>query len=198
MLLEAHRKGFQVAIHAVQEKLIEAVVSSYEYVKSQTTDFASRRHRIEHCAEGTPHLLSRIKKLGVIVTTHPASTYYSGDRYLATVEPEVLPHVYNLKSLAESGLVIAGASDSPVFPANPLMGIYSAVTRRTSSGQEMAPEQSVTASRVLSFYTINSAYASHEDHIKGSITPGKWQIWSCSLPTLPLLKMKKSKTSILK
>jgi len=173
-ILTAHRAGYQVAIHAVQEKLVEAIVGIYEVVKEQAPDFASRRHRIEHCAECPPQILERIKQLGLVVTTHPSFAYYSGDRYLATVEPTIIPCLYPMKSFMESGLVVTGASDSPVVNNNPIMGIYGGVTRLTASGQKMSPEQCITAPQVLAMYTINAAYASHEEHVKGSITAGEY------------------------
>ncbi|MDD5190766.1 MAG: amidohydrolase [Dehalococcoidales bacterium] len=172
-ILAAHQGGFQVAIHAVQNKLIEAVVSAYEEVKKQASDFNIRRHRIEHCAECTPDLQTRIKALGLAVTTHPSFAYYSGDRYLATVEPEYIPHLYPLKALVNTGLNIAAASDSPVVNNNPIMGIYGGVNRLTASGKSLSPEQAVSAMDVLRMYTLSAAYQSHEEKIKGSITPGK-------------------------
>jgi len=174
MVLNAHNAGFQVAIHAVQEKLVEAIIGVYEVVKAQAPDFSIRRHRIEHCAECPPHLLERIKKLGLIVTTHPAFAYYSGDRYLANVSPAVVPYLYPVKSLAESGLVITAGSDSPITPTNPIMGIYGGVTRATSTGQKMSPEQATDALSVLKMYTVGPAYASHEEGLKGTLTPGKF------------------------
>jgi len=75
--------------------------------------------------------------------------------------------------MVKSGLNVAGASDSPIVPNSPIMGIYSAVTRLTSSGQILNPSERLTANQVLKMYTLNAAYASHEEKIKGSITPGK-------------------------
>ncbi|HXX59106.1 MAG TPA: amidohydrolase, partial [Dehalococcoidales bacterium] len=127
IIIKLHNDGYQVAIHAVQEKLVEAIIGVYEKVKTEVSDFASRRHRIEHCAECPPHLLSRIKKLGLVIVTHPAYAYFSGDRYLGTVAPSTIPFLYPLRAFKESGLVVAGASDSPVTPANPVLGIYGGV-----------------------------------------------------------------------
>ena len=70
-------------------------------------------------------------------------------------------------------LIVAGASDSPIVPNNPLMGIYGAVSRRTTSGAILNLNENITAAEALKLYTLNAAYASHEEHIKGSITPGK-------------------------
>jgi predicted amidohydrolase YtcJ len=173
-ILAAHRAGFQVAIHAVQEKLVAAVVGVYETVKEQAPDFAIPRHRIEHCAECPPKILERIKRLRLIITTHPSFAYFSGDRYLTTVPPATIPYLYPLKSFIESGLIVTAASDSPVVNNNPLMGIYGGVTRTTSSGRKMSPEQCINARQIIAMYTTAAAYASHEEHIKGSITPGKY------------------------
>lgn len=198
-ILTAHRTGYQVAIHAVQEKLVEAIVEIYEAVKSQTPDFASRRHRIEHCAECPPQILERIKRLGLIITTHPSFAYYSGDRYLATVAPAIIPYLYPMKSFIESGLIITGASDSPVVNNNPLMGIYGGVTRTTVSGRKMSPEQCITAKQVMAMYTTNAAYASHEEHIKGSITVGKYAdmvVLSADPTSVPAEKIKETRVEM--
>jgi hypothetical protein len=171
---DGHNAGFQIAIHAVQEKLVEAVVEAYETVKSEVADFDGRRHRIEHCAECPPVLLERIKRLGLTVITHPAFAYYSGDRYLATVEKKNIPHLYPVRALAASGLIIAAGSDSPVTPNYPIMGIYGGALRQTSSGQSLSPGQATDARTLLAMYTVNAARASHEEHVKGSLTTGKY------------------------
>jgi predicted amidohydrolase YtcJ len=171
--LHTHQAGFQLAIHGVQAALVDAIVCTYEYLQHHTPDFSARRHRIEHCSECPPSLMERIKKLQPVIVTHPSFTYYSGDRYLATVEKEVLPWLYRTGTMVKTGLKVAGGSDSPIVPNSPLMGIYGAVTRLTSSGQLLGQGERLTAGEVLAMYTINAAYASHEENIKGSISPGK-------------------------
>jgi len=84
-----------------------------------------------------------------------------------------LPWLYRIKSPLESGLVVAAASDAPVVPVNPLVGIYGAVTRKAGSGQVLLPEEAITPGQALALYTVNAAYASFEEDIKGSISPGK-------------------------
>jgi predicted amidohydrolase YtcJ len=198
-ILTAHRAGYQVAIHAVQEKLVDAVVGIYEAVKNRVPDFSSRRHRIEHCAECPPQILERIKRLGLVINTHPSFAYFSGDRYLATVAPTTIPYLYPMKSFIESGLIVTGASDSPVVNNNPLMGIYGGVTRTTASGKKMTPEQCITASQVLAMYTTNAAYASHEEHVKGSITVAKYAdmvVLSANPLTVPPEKIKDIKVQM--
>jgi hypothetical protein len=108
-----------------------------------------------------------------MVVTQPPFLYYSGERYLATIPPTQLRWLYRIKSFLDRGLIVAGGSDSPVVPDNPLVGIYAAVTRRAESGQYLSPEERISAKQALAMYTINAAYASFEENIKGSITPGK-------------------------
>ena len=172
MVLDMHRNGFQVAVHAIRESTVEAVIIAQEYVRSQSTG-ADRRHRIEHCAECPPHLLERLSRLGTVIATQPPFIYYSGDRYRAMVPAEQLKWLYRFKSFFDSGLVVAGSSDSPIVSNNPLMGIYSAVTRQSESGQLLLPDEAITVEQALAAYTTNAAYASFEEGIKGSIAAGK-------------------------
>ena len=173
LVLQIHRADFQLAIHGVQSQMVDAIICAYEYLQSVTPDFAVRRHRIEHCSECPPPLMERLKKLQPVVVTHPSFTYFSGDRYLATVEKNVIPWLYRTGTLVKSGVTVATGSDSPIVPNSPIMGIYGAVTRLTSTGQMLNPAEKLTAAEVIKMYTLNAAYASHEEKLKGSIAPGK-------------------------
>jgi len=170
--LISQRAGFQLAFHAIEESTVEAVITALEYTHSHSP-VTGRRHRIEHCSECPPYLLERLGQLQAVVVTQPPFLYYSGERYLAKVPASQLPWLYRIKSLLDSGLIVAGSSDTPIVPGNPLVGIYAAVTRRAESGQQLLPDECISASQALAMYTTNAAYASFEEDIKGSITPGK-------------------------
>ncbi|MFC2004436.1 amidohydrolase [Chloroflexota bacterium] len=170
-VLNAHRAGFQLAIHAIQQSTVEAAITALEYAHDQLPQ--AGRHRIEHCSECPPHLLKRLKELQAVVVTQPPFLYYSGERYLVTVPTDLQRWLYRINSFLNNGLVVAASSDSPIVPDNPLVGIYAAVTRQAESGQQLQPRERIPASQALAMYTINAAYASFEESIKGSITPGK-------------------------
>jgi len=170
--LHTHQAGFQLAFHAIEESTVEAAIVALGHALSQLPQ-NDHRHRIEHCSECPPHLLERLKKLQAVVVTQPPFLYYSGERYLATVPDSALPWLYRIKSLMDSGLTVAGSSDCPVVPDNPLVGMYVAVTRKVESGQELSPCESISAEQALAMYTVNAAYASFEEGVKGSIVPGK-------------------------
>jgi len=168
----AHEAGFQLAIHCIELSTVEAAIAALEYIGSRSS-LAGRRHRLEHCSECPPPLLERLIRLKAMVVTQPPFLYYGGERYLATIPPSQLRWLYRVRSLLDGGLIVGASSDSPVVADNPLVGIYAAVTRRAESGQELSPEEAVSAEQALAMYTVNAAYASFEEDIKGSITAGK-------------------------
>jgi predicted amidohydrolase YtcJ len=168
----AHEAGFQLAIHCIEPGAVEAAIAALEDINNQMP-IAGRRHRLEHCSECPPPLLERLSRLEAMVVTQPPFVYYSGERYLATIPPDKLRWLYRIKSFLDGGLVVAASSDAPVVPDNPLVGIYAAITRRAESGEYLLPEEAVSAEQALAMYTVNAAYASFEEDIKGSITPGK-------------------------
>ncbi len=167
-----HRAGFQLALHAVQESCVDAAISALEKLDGDERAVAARRHRIEHCSECPPRLLKRLKKIRPVVVTQPLFVYYSGERYLATVPAAQQRWLYRIKSLVNAGLTVAASSDTPVVPNSPLIGIYAAVTRRAENGQYVLPEQGILVSQAIAAYTKNGAYASFEEGIKGSLSPG--------------------------
>lgn len=171
-VLLLHRRGFQVAMHAVEEVTIAAACQALEQAL-HGFNRPDHRHRIEHCSVCRPAMARRLSQLGVVVATQPAFIYYNGERYLKTVPADQLDHLYAMGTLVKAGLKVAAGSDCPVVPANPLSGIYAAVSRVTETGQTIAPERRITAEEALRSYTAGSAYSCFEEDTKGSITPGK-------------------------
>jgi predicted amidohydrolase YtcJ len=171
-VLDIHRSGLQVALHAVEETTLEAAYSALEYALKRSPR-AGHRHRVEHCSVCTKDMARRLASLEVVVVTQPAFIYYSGERYLKTVPRWQLQHLYPIATLINAGLKMAASSDCPVVPPNPLDGIYSAVSRTTDSGQSLLSEERISTLEALQMYTTGAAYASFEETNKGSIAPGK-------------------------
>jgi predicted amidohydrolase YtcJ len=118
-------------------------------------------------------LAKRLAALGIMVVTQPSFIYYSGERYLQTVLSEELKHLYPVRTLQKSGVKVAASSDCPIAPANPLIGIYAAVTRMTETGELLLPEEKITPEEALRMYGETAAKATFEEAVKGSISPGK-------------------------
>lgn len=177
---EAHARGFQVAIHAQGDYGIDVALDAIQYAmwKHPRPD---PRHRIEHCQCVTPEGLRRMRRLGVIGSFYPHHSWYWADRHISTFIGEERARRMNpMKSAMRAGVVTVGHSDAPiaeigdpVFGAEPLFGIWCAVNRTTRAGRVIGPEERLTPREGLRAFTINAAYASFEEHLKGSIEPGK-------------------------
>jgi predicted amidohydrolase YtcJ len=171
-LTRAHAAGFQMAAHAIGDLAITMILDAYE---TALTAHPRRNHRarIEHCGICTPAHLERMKRLGVFAIPQPSFIYYLGDSYIENFTPEQLALSYPGRAWIDHGIVAAGSSDAPVVSADPFVNLRSAVTRLTQDGQRMGPDQGVTIDEAIRMFTLNGAYASFEEHLKGSITPGK-------------------------
>jgi predicted amidohydrolase YtcJ len=111
--------------------------------------------------------------LEITVVTQPSFIYYNGDRYLKTVPKPNLEHLYPLSTLIKNDVEVAGSSDCPVVPANPILGVYSAISRRTEAGDFVLPDEQITPIEALKMYTQNAAKATSQERVIGSIEPGK-------------------------
>ena len=121
----------------------------------------------------TPPLLKRLASLGLVVVTQPSFIFYNGDRYLEAVPDDQFQHLYPIGSLLKAGIPVAGGSDCPIVPPDPLIGLYAAVSRKSKTGQSVGKAEKTNPLEALRMYTVNAAYASFEDEVKGSITQGK-------------------------
>ena len=168
---DAHRHNFRVAVHANGDVTIDMVLKAYERVLAKYPR-PDARHRIEHCSLVNRDLLRRIKALGVIPTPFWTYAHYHGEKWKA-YGPEKMEWMFAHKSFLDSGIPVPGASDYGPGPFEPLMAIQSMVTRKDYDGNVWGPTQRITVDQALTVATINGAYASHEEHLKGSITAGK-------------------------
>jgi predicted amidohydrolase YtcJ len=168
---EAHAHNFQVGVHANGDVTIDMVLKAYERALAKWPD-PDRRHRIEHCTLVNPDLIRRIKASGVIPTPFWTYVYYHGEKWKEYGD-EKLGWMFAHKSFLDAGIRVPGASDYEPGPFEPLMAIQSMVTRKDYKGRVWGERQKVTVDQALTIATINGAYASYEEHIKGSITAGK-------------------------
>lgn len=172
-VLNAHKEGYHIAIHAIGDAAIEQVITAYEKAL-ENYPRSDHRHRIEHCGVTTPNLIQRIKQLGLIPVPHPGIVHVAGDVYKKVLKPHVLESLYSVKTFIDEGLNPAGSSDCPVTPSSPLWGIYAAMTRKTAGGDVILPEQKITLYEGLQMYTKNAAYASFSEEEKGTLEVGKF------------------------
>jgi predicted amidohydrolase YtcJ len=168
---DAHAHGFQVGIHANGDVTIDMVLKAYERVLKKRPD-PDRRHRIEHCSLINPDLVARIKACGCIPTPFWTYIYFHGEKW-EQYGDERMRSMMAHRTFLDNGIRVPGASDYPPGPFEPLMAIQSMVTRKDYRGRVWGGNQKVTVDEALTIATINGAYASSEERLKGSIAPGK-------------------------
>ena len=168
---DAVASGFRVGIHANGDVAIDTVLTAYERVLKDWQG-PNPRFRIEHCSLVNPSLVERMRAAGVIPVPFYTYAYYHGEKW-AEYGDEKMNWMFAHRSFLDAGIPVAPASDFTPGPFEPLMAIQSLVTRKDKTGRIWGAQQRVTVDEALRICTTNGAYASFEESIKGSLTPGK-------------------------
>lgn len=175
LVKKANDMGLQIGVHCIGDKAIDCVVSAIEKAYAENPR-PNARFRLIHVLGINKELIERCKKLPVMFDVQPkflaSDVRWAEDR----LGPERSHYGFAWKKLIDAGFVVTGSSDCPVEPYNPFLGIYAAVTRQGLDGWPEGgwfPENKLSVYEALSMYTKNGAYASFEENIKGTITPGK-------------------------
>lgn len=169
----AHELGWQCCAHAIGDAAIDLLLDCYEEAMTANPR-PDPRHRIEHCEFITDTaVFDRIKRLGCVPI--PGTTFLRDFRpvYVQNLGPERLRYANAMRTFIDKGIVAAASSDAPVVTVNPLAGIETMVTRKDFAGTVAYPEEAITLEEAIWTYTWAGAYASFEEGIKGSLTPGK-------------------------
>ena len=168
---KAHDAGWQVGIHANGDVGIGIVLDLYERLQREQPR-RDPRYRIEHCTVINHDLVRRMKALGVVPTPFSTYVYFHGEK-MQEYGDERLDSMFALRSLLDAGIRPTMASDYPPGPFEPMMALQSMVTRADITGKTWGPRQKITVEEALRVCTLNGAYASFEEHEKGSLEPGK-------------------------
>jgi predicted amidohydrolase YtcJ len=162
------KMNLQLVIHAMGDKAVDAALTIIEQT-SKEAPRKVRRSRIEQAAVLNEKLIDRMRKQRVIVSVQPCVVASEFSVYSATehLGAERARWLFPLKTLLKEEIRVVGGSDCPMEPLSPLIGIQAAVTR------EVFPEERVTVDEALRMYTVDAAYSSSEENIKGSVETGK-------------------------
>jgi len=170
----AIKHGFQVNTHAIGDRANREVLNIYERTFKANPDRQDVRWRIEHSQHIDPVDVPRFGQLGVIAAVQGVHATSDGPWIPKRLgEERALRTSYPWRELIRTGAVLGNGTDVPVEDIDPIASFYSSVSRRTNTGEVFIPEQRMTREEALRSYTLNNAYAAFEEHLKGSITPGK-------------------------
>jgi predicted amidohydrolase YtcJ len=168
--------GFQVAIHAIGDKgnkiALDEIEEAYASVGGRHL-----RHRIEHAQVVALNDIPRFKALDVIPSMQP--THATSDMNMAEdrLGAERLKGAYAWRSFLEQGNRLVSGSDYPIELANPFHGIHAAVTRQNHQNQPdqgWIPEQALNVEEALLSFSLDAAFAAHQEEKLGGLSEGKW------------------------
>jgi hypothetical protein len=173
------RAGLQVELHAIGDGAIRMALDAYEHA-ARINGPRDRRHRVEHVEVPALTDIPRFRALGVIASTQAifaTPDVSTLENYAPLIGPDRAARAQPFRLFDEAGAVQAFGSDYPVYPMDPLLGIYTAVTRQTRDGTPPGgwhPQNRISVEAALAHYTRDAAYASFDEADKGAISTGKY------------------------
>lgn len=167
-------RGLEPAVHALGNCAVEQILDVYEAARRSSAG-ADASLRIEHFILASQRQAVRAASVGVKVMVNPAFLYQWGDMYLHTWRGEGQPHlkIIPTRSLLDAGVLVAGASDYPCAPFEPLVGIEAAVTRRAMNGEIVDGDEAVSPLEALRMFTSSAAIVCGAAASEGTLEPGK-------------------------
>ncbi|RUX77318.1 MULTISPECIES: amidohydrolase [unclassified Mesorhizobium] len=173
LAVAADRRGLQIAVHSIGDGAVRAVLDGYEAAQKANGKRDSR-HRVEHIEVTTTSDVPRFAELGVIASMQPphppGAMDFPLEPTVSRIGPARWPLSYAWRTLKDAGAHVVFASDWPVSPIDPILGIQAAVLRKPWA--ESDPDQSFSLHEAIAGYTIEGAYAEFAEHRKGTLRSG--------------------------
>ena len=170
--LLANQLGWQMGIHCVGDAGIDQVLDAYE-AAHQVSPLRTKRWTLIHMMRARPEHVARAKAMGLVITAQQPLMYALAAGFLKYWGPARTADCEPLKMYLDSGLPVGGGSDSPVTPYQPLLGIWSSVTRETELAGVQGPQWAIGMADAIRWYTRGSAYTDFEEDLKGTLEVGK-------------------------
>jgi predicted amidohydrolase YtcJ len=173
---KAMKAGYQVNVHAIGDAGNRQILDAYAQLIPKYNS-VELRHRIEHAQVVAVEDIPRFKQLGVVPSMQP--THATSDQNMAEqrVGHDRIKGAYAWRTFLDQGSKIACGSDFPIESPNPFEGIHAAVTRQNNAGVPVGgwyKNQAMTLTEAFRCFTLDAAYAAHQENVIGSLEPGKW------------------------
>ncbi|OEZ97856.1 amidohydrolase [Duganella sp. HH101] len=173
---KAMKAGYQVNVHAIGDAGNRQILDAYAQLIPKYNN-VELRHRIEHAQVVALEDIPRFKALGIVPSMQP--THATSDQNMAEqrVGHERIKGAYAWRTFLDQGSRIACGSDFPVESPNPFEGLHAAVTRQNNAGVPAGgwyKNQAMTLTEAFRCFTLDAAYAAHQENVIGTLEPGKW------------------------
>jgi predicted amidohydrolase YtcJ len=166
-----HSSGSRLGVHANGDRAISLLL---DQLVAAETEFPRPdvHHRIEHCSVVTEEILQRMRRLGAIAVPFGSYVHYHGGNLVKWYGAGRLERMFAHRSFLDASVAVAGSSDYPCGPFEPLLAMQSCVTRTGWDGTPIGTSQRISVKEALELYTVGSAVASGEASTKGRLAPG--------------------------
>lgn len=171
-ILAMNRLGWRPAIHITGDRTLDLVLDAYEAADRERS-IRDRRWIVEHIPLVHRDQMERMKRLGIVVSAQ-FQPYAGAANMVKRWGKERTERAVPMRELLDAGLIVSGGSDWPGAPNNPFVNIAFYATRKTVEGGVVGSGQKITRIEALRVESINNAYLTFDEHIKGSIEAGKF------------------------
>ena len=174
-------RGWEIHTHATGDDAIRQTMDVYEVLLDSlraADPRADLRWSIIHNYmpdEPGTSVIEEMAEYDIIAAINPANLYFEGESFLRNIGPERMARHTPYRTFLDAGVMMASGSDYPNNSPDPWVGIYQMMTRRMQiSGEVHGPGQVISLHDALATFTINGAYLTYDEAVRGSITPGKY------------------------
>jgi predicted amidohydrolase YtcJ len=176
----ANQRGWQMTAHTTGGGATDALLDAYEAAHREKS-IADRRFTVTHGNFPNPAAIERARRMGAAFDSQPAWLHLDGPAIKNVFGPARMRDFLPLRSLMKAGVIVAGGSDhmirfdprNAINPFHPFFGMWMAITRKTVDGTVLNPTETITRAQALRMWTMNGAWTTFEEKLKGSIEPGK-------------------------
>lgn len=171
-VMTMHRYGWRPAPHTTSDKALDIVLDTYD-AADRVKPIGKERWVVEHIPMVRTDQLDRLAKLGIVVSAQ-FQPYRGSENMIKTYGRERAERAVPMREMLDHHLIVNAGSDWGGGPVtNPFIPIYFYVTRKTENGTVLDTAQKISREQALRVSTINTAYLTFEEDVKGSIEPGK-------------------------
>ncbi len=204
--LAAIESGWAFTAHSTGGGGVDLLLDVFEEINREIP-LKDKRFSIIHGNFFTEDAIAKMQELGVIANVQPAWFYKDADAMKYILGEERIKTFNPYKSMITEGVLLSGGSDhmvkldanTSINPYNPFLGMWSTITRKTERGNVVMPEEAISREDALKMYTINNAYSTFEENLKGSIEVGKLAdivVLSKDILTCPVDQIKEIKSEM--
>jgi predicted amidohydrolase YtcJ len=176
----AYEAGWKFTAHVTGGGGVDTLLAAFEAV-NQSMPVSERRFSIIHGNFYTPGAIRKMAAMRIYADMQPDWYYKDADLLYEVLGKDRIKTFHPYHSMMEAGIIVNGGSDhmvkldpnTSINPYNPFLSMWSVITRKTDRGTIFNPEEAISREQALKMYTINNAYASFEENVKGSIETGK-------------------------